>query len=64
MLSFNISYPDLIKISSRLQIPLKEGIRGCETEGDFTDNSNNPKNVSQALFMHITTSGKKECSAI
>jgi len=35
MLSFSISYPDLIKISY-LWIPLKEG----GTEVDFTDNSN------------------------
>jgi hypothetical protein len=45
MLSFSISYPDLIKFPT-LQIQLKEGIVakaeeiGGEKEGDFTDNSN------------------------
>jgi hypothetical protein len=34
MLSFSISYPDLIKNFLTLLIPLKEGRRG-ETEGDF-----------------------------
>jgi hypothetical protein len=38
MLSFSISYPDLITFRY-LWIPLKEGIGG-ETEVDFTDNSN------------------------
>jgi len=41
MLSFSISYPDLIKFPYFVDI-LNEGIEeiGGETEGDFMDNSN------------------------
>jgi hypothetical protein len=38
MLSFSISYPDLIKFPYFADTTEREGIGG-ETEGDFTDNS-------------------------
>ncbi len=39
MLSFSISFWDVIKISYLAERPLKKGIQG-ETEADFTDNFN------------------------
>jgi hypothetical protein len=53
MLSFSISYPDLIKFPE-LWIPLKEGIGG-ETEVDDMDNSNvqKTKRVGPPLSTHV-----------
>jgi hypothetical protein len=43
MLSFSISYPDLMKFPCFADIPLREGVEGesrFRRQGDFTDNSN------------------------
>jgi hypothetical protein len=60
MLSFSISYPDLIKFpyfvdtTERGEGGAKAGETGGETEGDFMANSNISPFLQEAYFTHRT----------